>query len=92
MYTPTQNLVPDTYKKFADDIIKNHTTTRLWSQYLSVDPHPDANVISFIRCKLSFLCIRASLLCLRGSRTVRRNQVESGCDFGLYNSKLNIEG
>ena len=50
-----------------------------------------ANVMSFIRCKLSFMCIRSSLLCLRGSRTVRRNQVESGCDFGLYNSELNIQ-
>ena len=51
-----------------------------------------AYVMNFIRCKLSFMCIRSSLLCLRGSRTVRRNQVESACDFGLYNTELNIEG
>ena len=50
------------------------------------------DVMSFIRCKLSFMCIRSSLLCLRGSRTVRRNQVESGSDFSLYKSELNIEG
>ena len=51
-----------------------------------------ADVMNFIRCKLSFMCIRSSLLCLRGSRAVRRIQVESGSDFGLYSSELSIEG
>ena len=55
-----------------------------------------SDVMNFIRCKLSFMCVRSSLLCLRGSRTIRKNQGESGCesgfDFGLYNSELNIEG
>jgi len=51
-----------------------------------------SDVMNFIRCKLSFMCVRSSLLCLRGSRTVRRDQVESGTDFGLYNLELNLEG
>ena len=55
-----------------------------------------SDVMNFIRWKLSFMCVRSSLLCLRGSRTVRKIQGESGCesgvDFGLYNSELNIEG
>ena len=51
-----------------------------------------AYVMNFIRCKLSFMCIRSSLLCLRGSRSVRNIQVETGWDFGLYNSELNLEG
>ena len=51
-----------------------------------------AYVMNFIRCKLSFMCIRSSLLCLRGSRSIRNTQVETGGDFGLYNSELNLEG
>jgi len=51
-----------------------------------------SDVMSFIRCKLSFMCVRSSLLCLRGSRTARRTPVEPGNDFGLYNLELNLEG
>ena len=51
-----------------------------------------SDVMSFIRCKLSFMCVRSSLLCLRGSRTARRTPAESGNDFGLYNLELNLEG
>jgi hypothetical protein len=51
-----------------------------------------SDVMSFIRCKLSFMCVRSSLLCLRGSRTPRRTPAESGHDFGLYNLELNLEG
>jgi hypothetical protein len=51
-----------------------------------------SDVMNYIRCKLSFMCVRSSLLCLRGSRPIRKNQVESGADFGLYNLELNLEG
>ena len=37
------------------------------------------------------MCVKSSLLCLRGSRTTRRDQFESGADFGLRNLKLNLE-
>ena len=51
-----------------------------------------SDVMNYIRCKLSFMCVKSSLLCLRGSRTTRRDQVESGADFGLRNLELNLEG
>ncbi len=41
MWTPTQILVPDTNQKNPVVKKKNHTTTRLWSLYLNVDPPPD---------------------------------------------------
>ena len=50
-----------------------------------------SDVMSFIRCKLSFMCVRSSRLCLRGIRTVRRTPAESGNDFGLYDLELNLE-
>ena len=34
-----------------------------------------ANVIAFIRTKLSFGLLRSAILCIRGSRSVRRSQV-----------------
>ena len=51
-----------------------------------------ADVINYIRCKPSFVCVKSYFLFLRGSRRIRRDQVESGADFGLHNLELNLEG
>ena len=40
-------------------------------------------VMSWIRCKLSFIIIRSALLCLRGSRSVKKIDTNSVDDFGL---------
>ena len=48
-------------------------------------------IMNFIRCKLSFMCIKSSLLCLRGSRSIKNIPVETGWDFALFNSELNLE-
>ena len=41
-------------------------------------------VLTWIRCKLSFLVLKASLLCLCGSRIVKNNKLsEAVDDFGL---------
>ena len=50
-----------------------------------------ADVIKFIRCKLSYILIRSALLCLRGSRKqTNRSLVEVGDDFGLYTAQIGL--
>ena len=51
-----------------------------------------ADVISFIRCKLSFILLRSAILCVRGSRrpTKSDNLVTVGDDFGMYVEEQNI--
>ena len=50
-----------------------------------------ADVIKFMRCKLSYILIRSALLCIRGSRRrTSRDLVEVGDDFGLYNSQIGL--
>ena len=47
------------------------------------------DVISWVKCKISFLCIRACLMCLRGSRKAFTDKYISE-DFGYDISELNI--
>ena len=50
-------------------------------------------VISYIRCKLSFIILKSALLCIRGSRSFKpfANAVtDVGDDFGLYGFELGI--
>ena len=51
-----------------------------------------SDVISFIRCKLSFILMRSAILCARGSRRPKNsdNLATIGDDFGLYAKVLNI--
>ena len=49
-----------------------------------------SDVISFIRCKISFMCVKSALLCLRGSRSVSKKVLEAGNDFGLFNQDLHL--
>jgi hypothetical protein len=49
-----------------------------------------SDVISFIRCKLSFMCVKSALLCLRGSISVSKKVLEAGNDFGLFNQDLHL--
>ena len=44
-----------------------------------------ANVISYIRCKLSFMVIRSAILCLRGSRSISKSNAAVDDDFGTLN-------
>ena len=50
------------------------------------------NIMSFLKCKLSFLMRRLVLLCIRGSRLNMKNNsstsYESDFDFGCFVSKL----
>ena len=41
------------------------------------------HIITWIRCKLSFVIMRSALLCLRGSRSVRKVNVDSTEDFSF---------
>ena len=54
---------------------------------------PYADVMNFIRCKLSYIILRSAILCLRGSRrpTNSSNLVNVGDDFGLYANDLNLK-
>ena len=48
-----------------------------------------ADVISFIRCKLSYILLRSAVLCLRGSRSrANANLVAVGDDFSLYRAEV----
>ena len=50
-----------------------------------------AKVLTFMRCKISFIILRAALLCLRGSRTQCSKSVTTASnDFTLdcYDAKL----
>ena len=52
-----------------------------------------ADVISYIRCKLSFILLRSAILCVRGSRRpkARDNLVSIGDDFGMYSEELSLQ-
>ena len=51
-----------------------------------------ADVISFMRCKLSYIVLRSAILCLRGSRSKsNENLTTSGDDFGLYVAETHLE-
>ena len=39
---------------------------------------PYNNVMSWLRCHLSFSLLRSAILCLRGSRSKRRHHIHSG--------------
>ena len=51
-----------------------------------------ADVMNFIRCKLSYILMRSAILCLRGSRkpTNADNLASVGDDFGMYASELRL--
>ena len=51
-----------------------------------------ADVMSFIRCKLSYILLRQAILCLRGSRKPADsdNLAIVGDDFGLYANELRL--
>ena len=43
-----------------------------------------SKVISFIRCKLSFLILRSAILCIRGSRSIQNKRISQiDNDFGI---------
>ena len=50
-----------------------------------------SEVISVIRCKLSFLVLRAALLCVRGSRT-HKNENKITDDFSHVFLRSNMQG
>ena len=49
-----------------------------------------ADVMNFIRCKLSFIIIRAAVLCLRGSRKVDTKERPTGDDFSLFAADMGL--
>ena len=51
-----------------------------------------ADIMQYMRTKLSFLALKATLLCLRGSRSTfsKSEQLEGG-DFGMRLSELRLQ-
>ena len=47
-------------------------------------------VLTWIRCRLSFMVVKAALLCLRGSRTVNKEAIDIVEDFSLACSEAGI--
>ena len=47
-------------------------------------------VLTWIRCRLSFIVVKAALLCLRGSRTVNKEAIDIVEDFTLTCSEAGI--
>ena len=52
---------------------------------------PYAEVMNFIRCKLSYIILRSAFLCLRGSRSKpSRNLTTTGDDFAMYAADVHL--
>ena len=68
------------HKNLADKIAHKHLADKIAAK--NRDRYD--RVLTWIRCKLSFLVLKASLLCLRGSRIMKNNKLsEAVDDFGL---------
>ncbi len=48
------------------------------------------DIMTWIRCKLSFLCLKSCLMCLRGTRKAYVNDKYVSADFNYDISELNI--
>ena len=49
-----------------------------------------ANVMSWLRVKISVECLKAAILCVRGTRVPFRKQLQPGEDFLLENTNCSV--